>query len=332
MIAIIPKEEFKIWIPINIILVISILIVEYFNPQLTTIAYNGELSKALDFAVTYLVVVVITYFAISYIRKNYDDEHSSVMDKNIAIKQQNERILAQKEELEKLNSEKDKLFSIVAHDIRMPLNSIQGYLEVLAETDLEPAESQMLKKQLLQITKDTSNMLTNVLSWSKTQMEGSYTDLKPLPVSTSLVNGLSIEKIIAEKKGVQLFVSSEDDLVIMADHNMFQLIIRNLVNNAIKFTPVGGEVKVLASKINDDCIIKVEDDGLGIDPKQQAKLFKLKATSTFGTNNERGIGLGLLLCKEFTDLQGGKIWFESNPGKGSTFYLSFTLTNELVVQ
>lgn len=332
VIAIIPKKEFKIWVPINIILVITILIVEYLNPSITENNYNGPLSKTIDFAITYLVVVIITYFAISYIRKNYDYERSLVVDKSIAIAEQSVRIIAQKEEVELLNSQKDKLFSIVTHDIRMPLNSIQSYLELLTETDLEEDERKMLNNKLLQITKDTSEMLTNVLSWSKTQMEGSSADLRPLNVFIALRNGLSVEKTIAEKKGVGLTVNSDDDLIITADQNMFQLVMRNLVNNAIKFTPTGGEVKVSASKKNDNCIVIIQDNGIGIDEAQQSKLFKLKATSTFGTNNERGIGLGLLLCKEFTDLQGGKIWFESTEEKGSTFFLSFMLTSELEAQ
>ncbi|WP_316765560.1 HAMP domain-containing sensor histidine kinase [Pedobacter frigiditerrae] len=332
VIAIIPKKEFKIWVPINIVLVLSILVVEYFNPSLIEYTYNGELSKVIDFAITYLVVVIITYFSISYIRKNYDYERSSVLDKSEAIAEQSLRILAQKEELELLNSQKDKLFSIVTHDIRMPLNSIQSYLELLTETDLEEDERKMLKNKLLQITKDTSDMLTNVLSWSKTQMEGTNTDLKPLNVLDSLINGLNVEKTIAEKKGVALSINSDEDIIITADHNMFQLVVRNLVNNAIKFTPKGGEVKISVVKRIGNCLITIQDNGLGIDEAQQTNLFKLKASSTFGTNNERGIGLGLLLCKEFTDLQNGEIWFESTAQKGSAFFLSFELVSVPAVQ
>lgn len=332
VIAIIPKKEFKIWVPVNIILVLSILIIEYFNPSLIEYTYNGELSKVIDFAITYLVVVVITYFAISYIRKNYDYERSSVLDKSEAIAEQSSRILAQKEELELLNSQKDKLFSIVTHDIRMPLNSIQSYLELLTEVDIEEGERRVLKEKLLQITRDTSDMLTNVLSWSKTQMEGTNADLKPLNVFTELINGLSVERTISERKGVGFSINSPDGIIIMADQNMFQLVIRNLVNNAIKFTPKDGAVKISAVKRDNDCLITIQDNGLGMDEARQANLFKLKASSTFGTNNERGIGLGLLLCKEFTDLQNGEIWFESMAEQGSTFFLSFKLASEQVMK
>lgn len=328
VVAIIPKKEFKIWLPFNALLVLAILVVEYFYPQTAPNAYMGPLSKVIDFGITYFVVIVITYFSISYLRENYDYERSLVIEKNIAIEAQNAKILIQKDELERLNTEKDKLFSLVTHDIRTPLNSIQSYLELLAETDLDEHEKLSLKQQLLEVTKDTSSMLTNVLSWSKTQMEGAKAKLVPLNVDEVLLKSLNVEKNTAVRKGVKFEITSNDDeLVILADQNMFGLVIRNLVNNAIKFTSVGGVVTVDVSRVNDECFIVVTDNGLGINEVQQASLFKLAASSTFGTNNERGIGVGLLLCKEFTDLQGGKIWFKSQEGKGSMFYLSFKLVN-----
>ena len=324
IIAIIPKAQFKFWTSLNVLIVIVILSLEYFNPQLVAKNFNSELSKTIDFGVTYFVVVLLSYFTISYIRYNYDYEKNLVIQKNEAIEEQNSRILSQNLSLEKLNIEKDKLFSIVTHDIRSPLNSIQGYLEILAdETSITEEERALFKQQLLELTIDTSNMLTNLLSWSKTQLEGTKANLTRLEVKTALINGLNIEKNIAIKKGVQLSVFSENDLFISADMNMFEIVIKNLVNNAIKFTKMGGEIVVNAIRKDDECLITIKDNGLGMDNELQNSLFKLTASSTYGTDNERGIGIGLLLCKEFTDLQGGKIWFESEEGRGSTFYLSF---------
>ncbi|RZL50957.1 MAG: HAMP domain-containing histidine kinase [Pedobacter sp.] len=323
--AIIPKQQYKIWIPINAVMVLGILITEYFYPDLAPNVYLNDLSKTIDFGITYFVVILLTYFAISYIRKNYEYERNLVLDKSKAIEEQSKKIMQQNEELEKISLEKDKLFSIVTHDIRTPLNSIQGYLELLAEVDLDDAERLSLKQQLLEITKDTSSMLTNVLSWSKTQLEGSHAELVPVNIEKTLTNGLNIERNNAIRKGVELNIICNGEVVITADQNMLELVIRNLVNNAIKFTPKGGLVTITVKKENQICLIMIKDTGLGINEVQQEKIFKLKATSTYGTNNERGIGLGLMLCKEFTELQGGKIWFESKPGHGSTFFLSFDL-------
>jgi len=318
IVAVIPKNQFKIWVPFNIITVLTVLSVEYFNPSLVHDAYDDRLSKTIDFAITYLVAVVLTYYAISYIRKNYDIEKRAVIDQNSAIERQ-------KDELERLNSEKDKLFSIVTHDLRTPLNSIQSYLELLSLTDLEEEERKDLKQRLLEITRDTSAMLTNVLSWSKTQMEGAHATLIQLKIKEALHTGLNIEKQLALKKGLEFKILCDEELNICADKDMFELVLRNLVNNAIKFTPSNGLVTVTAIPNGSKCNILVSDNGLGIDEVQQRKLFQLKAASTYGTNNERGVGVGLILCREFTELQGGEIWFESKIGEGSIFYLSFNL-------
>ncbi len=320
--TIIPKNQFKIWVTFNILTVSTLLTLEYFHPELAKYSYNSDLSKAIDFAITYFVAVLLMYFSISYIRKNYDIEKKAVLDQNIAIENQ-------KLELERLNSEKDKLFSIVTHDLRAPLNSIQSYLELLSMADLDQDERMSLKQRLLEITKDTSSMLTNLVSWSKTQMEGARAQLVRLNVNDALTAGLSIEKNLSLKKGVNLEINCEEDIFVVADRNMFELVIRNLVNNAIKFTPNSGLVHVSAARKDLECVICISDNGLGIDPEQQEKLFQLNAASTYGTNNERGVGVGLLLCKEFTDLQGGKIWFESKLGEGSSFYLSFKLSESI---
>ncbi len=329
VVSIIPKKSFKIWIPINIGMVLSILVIEYLYPTLAPNVYSDEISRMADFAVTYLVVLVLTYFTITYIRKNYDYERYLVLEKNQAIEEQNARILIQKEELKYLNSEKDKLLSIVSHDIKLPLNSIQSYLEVLTEMDLGDDERQEVERQLLQITRDTSEMLMNILSWSKTQMEGAHTQLTVVDVNEVLTTSLRIEHNLADRKEITLRVEIKDKLHIIADPNMFQLVIRNLVNNAIKFTQKGGLINITAEERDNQCLIVVKDNGLGIKDEQKEKLFKLKASSTYGTNKEKGIGLGLLLCKEFTDLQGGTIGFESKDGEGSSFYLYFKLSKSI---
>ena len=130
---------------------------------------------------------------------------------------------------------------------------------------------------------------------------------------------------MTRKKDIKLLINSDDNLMISADLNMFELVIRNLVNNAIKFTKGGGLIQVDAIRKDEFCLISIKDNGLGMSTEMQQSLFSLTASATDGTNNERGIGIGLLLCKEFTELQGGKSWFESQEGIGSTFYLTFKI-------
>jgi len=320
IIAIIPKTEFKFWIAVNVLTVVSILTIEYFYPEFAPSVYESKLTKVIDFAITYFVVIALTYFAISYIRKNYDFEKKVVLQKSAAIEYQ-------RLQLERLNSEKDKLLSIVTHDIRTPLSAVQGYLELLTEVDLDEMERLDINTQLLQTTRNTTAMLTNVLSWTKTQMEGAHVHLTQFRVIEVLTDDLTIERNIAVKKGVRFEIFCEPQLHILADRNMLQLVLRNLVNNAIKFTPKGGLVKISAVEDGEKCCVMVRDTGIGIGPAQQEKLFQLNVTSTYGTNKEKGIGLGLLLCKEFTVMQDGEIWYEANEDLGSTFFLSFKLSN-----
>ncbi|EDM36149.1 two-component system sensor histidine kinase [Pedobacter sp. BAL39] len=325
MITIIPKKQYIIWVPLNIVVVLSLIFIELKYPHLVPMLYVDVPTRAIDFAMTYFVTIVLIFLSISYLRKNYEHERLSVEKRNEAIREQNEQILLQKSELEASNSEKDRLFSIVAHDVRMPLSSIQGYLEILNGIGLEEEEKQLIEGQLLQITRDTSEMLMNLLSWSKAQLNGMSIKLKPMDVNATLRDWLKVEKSIAAKKGIRLAILTAGQLNIMADHDMLHLVVRNLVSNALKFTPEGGEVVISTRYRESNGVIVISDNGIGIAKDKQETLFNLKASATYGTNNEKGIGLGLLLCKEFTEQQGGSIWYESRSGTGSVFQVAFRL-------
>ena len=129
---------------------------------------------------------------------------------------------------------------------------------------------------------------------------------------------------IALKKDIVLTININESIAVKADMDMLRLIIRNLLNNAIKFTPAGGNIELTAITQDDDCIISVKDNGIGIPANKHGDIFSLKAKSTYGTENEKGTGLGLVLCKDYTLLQNGKIWFTSTEGVGTTFFVSLT--------
>jgi signal transduction histidine kinase len=124
---------------------------------------------------------------------------------------------------------------------------------------------------------------------------------------------------------VNLSYEIAEDTEAIVDKDMLQLVVRNLVNNAVKFTPSGGNISVVCHKTVADCRLMIKDNGMGISQEQQKELFSLKSKSTYGTSNEKGVGLGLLLCKEFIELQNGRIWFISSPGIGTTFFISLPL-------
>lgn len=237
----------------------------------------------------------------------------------------------QKEELQKLNATKDKFISIIAHDLRSPINSILGFCNVLMEQinnkDIENIDL------YAQIIVDSSNkameLLKNLMEWSRGQigrMEFSpeYLDLTALILETT-----HFVDSIAGQKSISIKSSLPPHLNVFADKAMISTVLRNIISNAIKFTPTGGEVNIMAYKDPDEIIISVSDTGVGISPESINKLFRIDHFySTTGTNKERGTGLGLILCKEFVEKHKGKIWVDSKIDEGSTFY--FTLPNNVL--
>jgi len=310
-ISIVPQKQLAFWIVFNIAAVFTSLTIQYRYPGLVINTYANTSGRYLDFGFVYLLVVIIIFMVTTRIRKSYHAEKELVEQKAT--------------ELEIANDTKNKLFSILAHDLRSPLASIQNYLEILSEFKLDDEERSTIKKELLNATEHTQQMLSNLLSWSKSQMKGVTVNLANINQKEVLQSTFSIHQTIAAEKGIRLVNQLKDGIFIKADADMLQLVVRNLINNAIKFTAPGGEIIVSNDLVGGKCRIIVKDNGSGIPVEKQSNIFSLKVSSTFGTKNEKGVGLGLVLCKEFTELQNGEIMFESIQGVGTVFYISFDL-------
>ena len=244
-------------------------------------------------------------------------------------------------EIKSLNATKDKFFTLIAHDLKSPFSAMLGFLEVLIE-DFNDYDTYEKKKYLNLVHQDGQKLfklLENLLLWSLSQ-KGDI-DFKP---EKENLNSLSIETIellsqLATNKSIILNNEIPEDIVVNVDKNMFSTIMRNLITNGIKYTPKGGEITIKARTISDEnkqthVEISVTDSGVGIPSERQSELFIISDDSTTkGTENETGTGLGLILCKEFVEKHGGKIWMESDTEssnnhrdrdeKGSSFY--FTL-------
>jgi signal transduction histidine kinase len=306
-IAIAPKIQFRFWIPLNIILVGALLFIDFSHPHIILNTYPRVIDRYIDFGYSYLAISLVIILITLYIRNSYNGQRLALEKKA--------------EELEQTNETKNKLFSVVAHDLRAPLISIQNYLELLTEYNLSKEDKQTMEHDLLEKTKNTGQMLSNLLSWTMNQMDGVSVNLEELPLNEISGPVLQLQQSIASEKMITLKNEIDSSAHIVADANMLQLVLRNPLSNAIKFTPAGGEVTVGSELHGDDWLILVRDSGVGIPDEYKASIFSLKMKSTFGTKNEKGAGLGLILCKEFTELQNGKIWFESKAGSGTTFYI-----------
>jgi signal transduction histidine kinase len=295
--------------------------VAYYHPALVKYPFTAGKGELTDRITAFPLPVIAIYIVIKYIRKSYDKERVAAEEKAVAIEAQNRHILLQKEQLEKSDAEKNKLMSIISHDMRTPLISVQSYLQLLNENELDSPLRAVIEKELLAATNSTMDMLTNLLQWSKSQMEGPAVNLVRANLLNMIKSTLDMGKTQADKKYITLTYKISPLLIVVADVNMLQLVVRNLISNAIKFTPNGGMINIDAQLVQHECKITVSDNGKGIEQNKQEKIFSINAEPDFGTNNEKGVGLGLPLCKEFIERQGGRIGFESTPGQGSSFFI-----------
>ena len=314
IIALGPTSWHRLWVVMHTVVAIGMLILEYFNVGHYE-KYSTRKEHFIDIGVSYIISLTIMYFVILYIRNNY------LKEKRLA-QQYAESIVKKNEELEELNQLKNRLFSIISHDLRAPLNSVQGYLELLTGHPLPENQRSKIKEQLLHLTKHTQEMLFNLLSWSKSQISGNAVELGPVMLSGILDGTIGVLEDAAMKKGLVLKSFIEPDLQLIAEADMLQLVIRNLINNAIKFSNLGGEISIRAYRKELEGVISVTDNGIGIALQKQKDVFSSRLKSEYGTNKEKGTGLGLYLCKELIELQNGKIWFTSQPGVGSEFFIS----------
>lgn len=306
-----PKKQFWIWIPLNIIFLATLLTIEYIHPELVKTIYIDRQHKLLDLSQTFFEVIIMIIVITMFMKKSYNREKTLASHRLI--------------DLENSNETKNKLFSIVAHDLRAPISSIENYLLLLSQVEFSIEEKLEIEKNLLATTRYTSEMLHNILSWSNDQMNGVSANLKVISIYKTLHHTILLQKNIAQEKGIALNYKIEDGLNAIADPDMLQLIIRNLLNNAIKFSMPNGSIDFSAKLVDNKCLITIADDGIGISDELKPFIFSLKNKTTYGTNNEKGVGLGLKLAKAYAELQNGEIWFESEANKGTIFYL--TLNN-----
>lgn len=230
--------------------------------------------------------------------------------------------------LNELNATKDKFFSIIAHDLSAPFNTILGFSEVLMGGDFanEPNQIQEFARIINESSQNAFELLNDLLEWSRLQMGKIKPDFKELQLSSLLEDLTVFCKPIAQSKSIHLNTLFEKDIVFKADKKMMDTILRNLVSNAIKFTYINGKIEIKVRLSNNSIVFSIADTGIGIEPEYLTKLFEVDCPlSKRGTNDEKGTGLGLILCKEFVEKHNGKIWVESKLNTGSTFSFSIPL-------
>ena len=255
--------------------------------------------------------------------------------RDISARKRNEIIIIQKnEELLKINAEKDKFFSIIAHDLRSPFNGFLGLTQIMAEDlpNLTMTEVQEIAVSMKNSATSLYSLLENLLQWAQIQKGAIPFHPEPVSIGAVLSEMIDIMAEPAKKKGIEISLNIPEDLTIKADKNMIQTVIRNLVSNAVKFTSNGGKINVWAHTASEQQIeIAIQDSGIGMSQSIIDNLFRIYfQTSQKGTEGEDSTGLGLILCKEFIEKHNGKIYVESEVDKGSIFRITLPVSTQSI--
>lgn len=264
-------------------------------------------------------------------KKRNDQENLLLVARDIRDRKQSEEsIHAYVEELKKSNYEKDKFFSIIAHDLRSPFNALLSYSDILLEEfgEMEKTEIKEYITHIHSVSNNIYDLLNNLLDWSKIQTNKLYFNPSLFDMEELIYSVTNLFKEIARNKKIRIDVESDDRCYAFADENTISTVLRNLISNAIKFSNEDSIVKVIAKNLDKNIKVFVQDNGMGMLPEDITKLFRIDINyTTLGTKQEKGTGLGLILSKEMIEKNGGQIFVESSLGKGSTF--SFTLPKNM---
>lgn len=242
------------------------------------------------------------------------------LEKELAEK--NNQIEIQKKELEKAIKTKDRFFSLVAHDLRSPLSSLSSYLNLLIHSsELTRDEIKKYASEIQGSIENVLEMLNNLLNWAVSETGDWQIKAQDFNISSSIDRVLGLYQSLADKKKISL-INKAQDLPVYADNNSVDVIIRNIISNAIKYTPEGGKIEINTYPEGPYCVISIKDNGLGMDENTKKNLFNIEIKNKIGSSNEQsGTGLGLLLSKEFAEKNNGFLSFETELNNGTTFYV-----------
>lgn len=268
--------------------------------------------------------------AIEYVTKPFQREE---LLKRVAHRYELFSIKRIKQELENTIESRDTLYSVIAHDLRSPLGSLKmmnNAILMLVEKDKVGSEVYEMLQMMNKTSEEIFLLLDNLLKWAKNRLNKQHIFKQQTDINSIIDSTAEIYKPMATQKGISLITSNlQNELMGLVDIDMLKTVVRNLISNAMKFSYNGGSITLTSQIDGDFVIISVKDTGKGIRKEDQDKVLNSNTHfTTFGTNNEKGSGLGLMLCKDFVELHGGKMWFESEENKGTTFFFSLKAINQ----
>ena len=298
--------------------------------QLTMVPpwWNTWWARTLFYVSVVLLVILIIRARFAIVRKQRELLEQQVQERSAEILKQKEELEIQARELAKVNNQKNKLFSIIAHDLKTPVNTLSSLVPMLDPDILNDENLSMIRSNLSERVTMISTAMEDLLAWAKSQLEGEIITKTRVSIAALSAELYQLFQPYAESKGIRLSNHIQEELSILADQNQLHAILRNLISNAIKFTPQGGEVSLSAQATNEWVEIHITDTGVGIPEDKVDGLFEVKSGGTKGTKGEQGVGLGLIVVKEFVDKNDGSIEAKTTAGQGTTFVVKFKLISE----
>jgi len=290
------------------------------NNKLVKQNLNKELQLSKQNLFLYILSVILIFIAVLVVF--LVNQNRVKRQANLQLEAQNDLIESQRDELIKLNASKDKFLSILAHDIRNPLSSIFSISDILVSDyySLTDNEKKVFTKDIHTLSENLFEIINTLLTWSTSQGGILAYSPKSFLFAKLCSKSMSTLQTVAKQKDITLVNNADESLCVMADENMIYSVLQNLLNNAIKFSFPGSEIRIETRQIDGHASVSVIDSGIGLSPESQAKLFQYdKHFLSKGTAGEAGTGLGLILCKDFAEKNGGTIRVESELNKGSTF-------------
>lgn len=323
---------FLFWKPLNsiVLLVLNMLFFIFFISVFSPLTW-GE--AVVNGSFLLFSIAIMSQFYIFYRCKAVKSDfkvqqqltvlNNELWTKNQQIEMQSTEIMKKNKDLEQLNILKDKLFIIISHDLRAPLQSLKGVLDLINKSvTISADEFKFLTRGVKAKVDLTYNLMENLLFWTRSQMTGFKVKPSSVNLSNAVNECISLLHSIAEKKRIQILNQTCNEHFVKTDPDMLRLVIRNILMNAIKFSYEEGIIDIKSTKIFNEIEISITDNGIGMSQEETSKLFSSQQQniSKVGTSNETGTGLGLMLCKEFIEMNNGRLWVLSDPGKGSDFH------------
>jgi signal transduction histidine kinase len=272
-----------------------------------------------NFGLSYLVelgVLVFLIFQVYLLAHHYAESYSNL--EKLVEERTNELMTA--------NTVKDRLLSVVSHDIKSPLNSLRGILQMYNAKVITKDEFDHFSRHLEDDLNTTTILVENILYWTASQLKGIELREESFDLNTLIEENIRLFKTVAGSKSISLTYNTPKNTIITSDRNIVNLVVRNLISNAIKFSFEGGTIQILTERLNNEILIRVKDTGMGMDMATLKALSEPeKAVSRMGTRDEKGTGLGISLCKEYLEKAGGELHIESVKGQGSTFTIKLPL-------